>query len=213
MENSSIFQELGNKRIEQLDGLRGICALAVLINHLVLEPYWFTHNIDFFPTLFFRSITSFGHVAVLLFFVLSGFVIGYTTPQKFTWQEAKNYVLKRLIRLYPIYFFAIFLSFTFAETPYNILDIIGHLFFMQGWLVPVIKNNLPLWSLHYEFIFYLIFLVIWKLGIKIKELILVCILSGILSAIFRFHPFLTTIFFSGLQIYLVPFCHYYLLGF
>ncbi|MEH1820665.1 MAG: acyltransferase [Nostoc sp.] len=189
MENPSIFQALGKQRIEQLDGLRAICALVVLMTHLINGAYWFTNNIDFSPSLFFKSIASFGHIAVLIFFVLSGFVIGYTTPQKFTWKEAKNYVIRRLIRLYPIYLFALLLTFIFTENTYNLLDIVGHLFFLQGWLVPVIKNNLALWSLHYEFIFYLLFLIIWNLNIKIDIAIVVCIISGIFSAIFRFHPF------------------------
>ena len=153
MENTSIFQNLGCKRLEQLDGLRGICALAVLVRHLVYAAPWSTGNIKFYPSLFFMFIASFAHVAVLVFFVLSGFVIGYTTPPKFTWKEAKHYVIRRLIRLYPIYLFAIFLTFALAETPYTILDVVGHLFFMQGWLVQLMKNNMPLWSLHYEFIF------------------------------------------------------------
>lgn len=45
-----------------------------------------------------------------------------------------------------------------------------------------------MWSIHYEFIFYLLFLGIWKFNIKIYKAIFVCVLSGILSAIFKFHP-------------------------
>lgn len=110
MENISIFQALGKKRLEQLDGLRGLCSLVVLITHLSSGPYFITQNIDFYPSLFFKTICSFGHISVLIFFVLSGFVIGYTTPQQFTYKEAKNYVIRRLIRIYPIYVFALSLT-------------------------------------------------------------------------------------------------------
>lgn len=74
MENISIFQALGKKRLEQLDGLRGFCSLSVLITHFIYVPYWFTHNNDFYPSLVFRSISSFGHIGVLIFLALHYFL-------------------------------------------------------------------------------------------------------------------------------------------
>lgn len=190
MEKRSIMQLVGGQRLQQLDGLRGVCALAVLVTHLVYGPYVVAdQNIEFCPTLFLRALGGFGHLAVLIFFVLSGFVIGYTTPQKFTWEEAKRYIIRRLIRIYPIYLFAVFLSFAITNNPYTVKDVIGHLLFLQLWIVPVIKNNGSLWTLHYEFIFYLLFIVIWRLNIKLLMIMPLCIVSGILSAIFKFHPF------------------------
>jgi|GEM_PF-1283395 len=187
IENPSIMQILGNKRLEQLDGLRGISAISVLMCHLIYQTGDHV-DIRFYPSLLLKCIAQFGHVSVLIFFVLSGFVIGYTTSKKFTWEEARKYILKRLIRLYPIYFLVILLTFALLTEPYTKLDIIGHLLFLQVWLVPVVRNNEPLWSLHYEFIFYILFLVIWKFNINVNKAIFICFLSGILSAFIRFHP-------------------------
>jgi peptidoglycan/LPS O-acetylase OafA/YrhL len=203
MGQTSILSVSERKRLDQLDGLRGLCALAVLAAHLIYGPYWSTgNNLEFSPAYFLRIIASFSHLAVLIFFVLSGFVIGYTTPEKFTWTKARNYILKRLIRLYPIYLVAILLSCAVAEKTPGIIDVVGHLLFLQGWLVPVLKENLSLWSLQYEFMFYLLFIVIWKLNIEVSKAIAVCFLFAFLSSIFDFYLFKLlgyfTIWLSGL---------------
>jgi len=99
--NLSKYELLGKRRLDQLDGLRGVCAVAVLVHHMVERILG-----SFSPSIFLEIITDFGRLAVYIFFVLSGFVIGYTTPEKYTVSEAKKYILRRLIRLYPIYLFS-----------------------------------------------------------------------------------------------------------
>ena len=187
MTNLSKYELLGKRRLDQLDGLRGACAIAVLIHHMIQTSQLGVLE-GFIPSVLLETITVFGHIGVSIFFVLSGFVIGYTTPEKFTDEEAKKYILRRLIRLYPIYLFAIFFSCLFLKNSLNTKDILGNIFFMQGWTAPVFSSNIPMWSLHYEFFFYLIFLFVWRFKLNIKNAIVFCLCCAILSNYIPFHP-------------------------
>ncbi|MEO5994278.1 MAG: acyltransferase family protein, partial [Arthrobacter sp.] len=84
------------KRDGALDGLRGLAALAVLWNHLGLErvggvtaPTWTLWLAD-------------GTAAVMIFFVLSGYVIGLTTPFAAGPKDVGRYARKRVLRLLPL---------------------------------------------------------------------------------------------------------------
>ncbi len=83
-------------RLKNLDALRGIAALAVMLYHFTctLEPTWFT-------ALFTR-----GWMGVEVFFVISGFILpssmqargDYSFPSQYP-----RYVWKRVLRLHPPY--------------------------------------------------------------------------------------------------------------
>jgi peptidoglycan/LPS O-acetylase OafA/YrhL len=61
-----------NNRIEQLDSIRGLAAFAVLISHIPIVSFAFPYLL----TKFLQAIGLMnGHGAVMLFFVLSGFVL------------------------------------------------------------------------------------------------------------------------------------------
>ncbi|MEZ0318317.1 MAG: acyltransferase family protein [Methylophilaceae bacterium] len=80
-----------NQRYEFLDGMRGIAAFAVVFYHYALHG-----NIrNWFPS---------APIAVDLFFCLSGFVIAFAYLQKLqSGMTYKDYFIKRLVRLYPMY--------------------------------------------------------------------------------------------------------------
>ncbi len=88
----------------QLNSLRGIAALSVLFWH-----YYLVLNDD--PTKIFKPYLFFmyGTGAVILFFVLSGFVLAssYQTNKGY-----RDYITRRLFRIYPAYYFALLLSIT-----------------------------------------------------------------------------------------------------
>ena len=80
----------GNERIDTLDLLRGIAALAVVSFHFA----WPQRAVPL-PR---------AYLAVDLFFVLSGFVIAYAYQHRLdAGMPVRRYVLARLIRLYPLY--------------------------------------------------------------------------------------------------------------
>jgi len=92
-----------NKKLEKLEAIRGFAALYVVLFHALPQKiYLFGINVG----VLFR----FGSEAVIVFFVLSGFVI------KYSWQRSSNksfryYFSHRFIRLYIPLFFIFILGY------------------------------------------------------------------------------------------------------
>jgi len=93
-----------------LNGLRLIAAFLVIIHHIEqiksrfdIETYW---HVPF--------ISIIGKLGVVLFFVLSGFLITYlllTEEHSFEKISIKNFYIRRILRIWPLYFLIILLSF------------------------------------------------------------------------------------------------------
>ena len=93
-----------------LNGLRFIAALLVIIHHLEqllsafgLKNYWDNPVIE-----------SIGGLGVELFFVLSGFLISYllfTEEQRTSTISIKNFYIRRVLRIWPLYYLIGFLAF------------------------------------------------------------------------------------------------------
>jgi len=164
----------------KLEGLRGLCALVVAISHLLTFNFFHSFQIPYYD--FFVHL-EFAHEAVLIFFVLSGYVIGLNhihTP--FNKINIIAYLKKRAVRLYPIYFLAIIISFlVYTGGAFSVRQLLGHLFFMQEFFVSTITSNSPLWSLSYEVTFYILFLGLWKAG---RYNMYLCLAISILSVAF-----------------------------
>ncbi|WHY85187.1 acyltransferase [Neobacillus novalis] len=112
-----------------------------------------------------------GYQVVMIFFVLSGYFISSSVlkainDNKWSWF---NYFLNRLIRLWIVLLPSLILTFLWAKVQFSIFGeskisnylswkiFFGNLFFLQGISVPVYGLNGPLWSLSYEFWYYIIF--------------------------------------------------------
>ena len=168
-----------------LDGLRGFAALSVGYAHVfgfknLLDPSW--HPNEYF------SYLQPAHASVLIFFIISGYVIGLTTFGKtFSLNYARQYLIRRFIRLVPIYWIAIIISFL-AMPVDKIPDIIGNAFFLQLLIFPTLQSNPILWTLNYEVIYYLLFLLIWWLKPNFKLSILLCISISLLGWLFSKTP-------------------------
>jgi peptidoglycan/LPS O-acetylase OafA/YrhL len=100
------------KRIEEIDALRGIAALFVLLFHYS-KIYDFYHHLD--NSLGFKF--SIGYYGVYLFFVISGFVIVLTLHRCRT---GLDFVVSRFSRIFPAYWAALIVSFivlSFIKAP------------------------------------------------------------------------------------------------
>jgi exopolysaccharide production protein ExoZ len=151
--------------IQSLQAIRGWAALLVVWYHChglflkrsnelgYTESFWRTPD---------PPIAKFGAIGVDLFFILSGFIIFYTTWHvKMTWRE---FAIRRWIRIYPLWWVALAITCTFALIPsstesftwrelvYSIALIPYHN--EAGELKPVVEVG---WTLNYEIFFYLIF--------------------------------------------------------
>lgn len=153
-----------NKRFElEVEGLRGLAALMVLYTHLMAP----NHDVDpaFVPSVRWYEFEM-GQGAVLLFFVLSGYVIGLTNQAPYSAGAGGRYLLRRFVRLVPLCWLAILCSV--AVLPRDSAGtILGNLLFLQNDLpygslhLPLLSANTNLWSLNYEALYYLLFLVLW----------------------------------------------------
>jgi peptidoglycan/LPS O-acetylase OafA/YrhL len=115
-----------------LDGLRAIGALSVVLGHIELIKSDF--SIPNLLHLSFYKNTS-GHFGVILFFVLSGFLITYLLMEekkKFQTISIKRFYLRRILRIWPIYYLTlILLLFVFPNIiglAYNAKPEFSHLF-------------------------------------------------------------------------------------
>ena len=159
-----------------IEALRGFAALIVAIAHAVYFHYVLApgYSVKIGPDF----VT--GHYCVLIFFMLSGYVIGISnkTPLSGT-MAILTYLKKRLVRLYPIYIICLLLSFLTATSFYDLKTVLSHLTFTQILFSELIKENGPLWSLHYEVLYYLLFIPISFLKLNPLVLAILSILLGL----------------------------------
>lgn len=103
-------------RSTALDGLRGWAACVVILHHTI---GWMNPNLlrDVYPATFFEATSArwvyakivmtllSGESAVILFFVLSGLVLGRSLGRSFAsspaWETVISFPVKRLLRIYP----------------------------------------------------------------------------------------------------------------
>lgn len=157
---------LGQELMVALDLVRALAAMIVVIDHL---------GKSVIPAL--APIARFGQEAVIVFFLLSGFVI-YANE----WHRAHNiraYALRRVRRIYPLLVLTMVLStllFLFQGRlgdSFSWTQLIGNLIGLQdagalkpGTIVAPYLNNQPLWSLSYELAFYLIFPLVLRWSLR-----------------------------------------------
>jgi peptidoglycan/LPS O-acetylase OafA/YrhL len=109
----------------------------------------------------FFAVTRLGEEAVLVFFVLSGFLVGGQIIDRLSRGtfDLRRYAVDRVTRiglpLLPAVGFAAVVSLLLGDYP-SVQQIIGNVFGLNGVLVSTIPHNDPLWSLAYEIWFYVL---------------------------------------------------------
>lgn len=185
--NMTAIQFRTRKRIAvqlpYLDSIRGLAALYVAIGH-IWQFIVFQPPFGNLPKFF--SLLNFGHSAVALFIVLSGYCLMLpVAAQGHVEQEPgwlQSFVRRRLLRIYPAYFSALLLSIIVVAFFGNTLDPTGiwtkglnqlsfesissHVLLMHNitrweWTI-----NTPMWSVALEWQIYLLFgaviIPLWK---------------------------------------------------
>lgn len=197
-----------------LDALRGIAAIGVFASHwrdclFKDHSQLQTHN----PLTAAAYVASgLGHQWVVVFFVLSGYLVGgsvlrQASQGRWSWGD---YMFNRLTRLYMVLIPALLLGglidlvglhFFAASDVYSahhgmrlmvatpgshltLKILLGNYLFLQGILVPVFGTNGPLWSLSYEFWYYitfpLLFLALWKKSRLLRRVLSLIALFAVL---------------------------------
>ncbi|HEV8513118.1 MAG TPA: acyltransferase [Cyclobacteriaceae bacterium] len=161
---------------DNLEIIRGLAALVVVLCHIIGKI-----PIPIFQkSVLFSLLGNWGTEAVIIFFVLSGIVIGISQEAKP--KDRSAFIKNRLLRIIPIFLIGFLLSLIanilYHHSLPSISVMLGSLFFvstLQGWIVEPLEFNPVIWSLSFEMFFYLIF----SLTINNKKvaLILWCLLS------------------------------------
>ena len=168
-----------------LDAVRGVAAVLVTLEHLRLRLFFeFTpaelHHNPALHALF--ILASFGHSSVIVFFVLSGFLVGGSLLRAYenkTWSW-RSYLTHRFVRLWIVLVPALLIGMVWdtlsihvahgrlnppvvdarvAQTAayLTVSGFLGNVAFLQTTLVPVFGSNGALWSLNNEFWYYILF--------------------------------------------------------
>ncbi len=151
------------KHFYWLDSFRFIAALMVVITHtrgtLFVEYAALTEK-SFVVTAFF-AFTRIANEAVIVFFVLSGFLVGGRALEKIvegTFQPT-TYAVDRFVRIMLPLIPALIITAAvciLVDGSFSGFELIGNIFFLQGIFVYPFGNNAPLWSLSYEVWFYVL---------------------------------------------------------
>jgi peptidoglycan/LPS O-acetylase OafA/YrhL len=181
-----------------LDLVRGISAILVVMEHLSSRLFVGYGNVEnqTVITMALYLLNILGGPSVIIFFVLSGLfisrsVIKAVSEDKWSW---KTYLVNRLSRLYVVLIPALILTFIldsisvnyfgyegYNSSSENLFNFIGNLFYLQNIFVGVYGSNAPLWSLNYEFWYYMLFpavfvLLVTKRSWKVKVIYLISII-------------------------------------
>ena len=176
------------RRIEIVEAARGAAALYVMVGHV----FWTAFEVTGSGGPLFR-LFRYGHEAVILFFLLSGFSIHYSYCQRPLGQspELKKYFIGRLRRIYPIFLIAFAATIALGALAVRLSpetlsrryetglsDFIAQFLFLTdlnikgAWfLVP--PGNAAFWSLSYEVAFYLVYPLFWKVSQRFPSSVLI----------------------------------------
>lgn len=157
---ATIPRSLSGPLRRSLDVVRALAGCYVVIHHIVVNSALSG------PLTY---IFKFGQEAVIVFFLLSGFLI-YASERSRIRSDLHGYYLRRLRRIYPLLIAAMTVSAIvawadgFLESEFSFIELVLNLLAMQdvgalkpGVITDAFLGNSPLWSLSYEVFFYLVF--------------------------------------------------------
>jgi peptidoglycan/LPS O-acetylase OafA/YrhL len=166
-------------RFVHLDMVRGVAALLVCLQHLRHLDFIDYSDLEPKPSLYgklFYLLTGQGHNSVVIFFVLSGFFVAGSVATDFDGEKWSwgRYAIRRMSRLYVVLIPALLLTFLwdsvgqhFTSVSYpgtrDFFTFVGGLIFTQSIFTPAFGSNGPLWSIAFEFWYYLMFPLLYGL--------------------------------------------------
>jgi peptidoglycan/LPS O-acetylase OafA/YrhL len=169
-------------KFRRLEAIRGAAATYVALGHTM------PHS---------GPLLSFGQEAVIVFFLLSGFVIEFSSRNTIN-RGFKFYFKKRFFRIYSI-LLCLFLVSILLETPaFSTIvfweQLLGNLLMLQDFdtgkpnvIVPTLFAS-ALWSLHYEWWFYMIYFPIVTKWREEQQTFIVGITGIVAAATYLIYP-------------------------
>ena len=171
-----------------LEICRGLAALYVVMHH----------SREMLPAAV-RPFLLFGQEAVILFFLLSGFVIHYNYATKPVFDRA-DFLWKRFVRIYPIFILVMLLSVGInvlagtdnahtdgASFFYNLIGLQDSQLQKPGIGYATFGDNDPLWSLGYEVWFYLFYAITGAARFN-RNILAVTMIAVVSALVFSQYP-------------------------
>ncbi|HGX8910947.1 TPA: acyltransferase family protein [Escherichia coli] len=166
-------------RLEFLDSLRGLAALMVACAHFIERTP--LHN-----SFLFKHV-NFGQVGVVCFFVLSDMVIPYSLKEGK--RAISGFIISRFFRLYPAYWFSVFLAaFTFlfvTHRPLDIRTLLSNITMLQSLLRSPDMFGVY-WTLIIELFFYASCAFLFKVNLLKSKVSLFLISIGLIATALAF---------------------------
>ncbi len=184
-------------------GLRGIAAMMVFFAHLFGGTAEHIYSSDAAYAAAVRPFWNIGTFGVELFFVISGFVI----MPSVTRYSLKEFALRRLLRLYPLFlgFSLLFVILNAMTSAYprldNPLTVISGLFFLN--LFTGTEQLTPnAWSLSFEVLFYIAAALSWYYAVTRRNLVMALVMLALSAALVVRFP-IVTYFILGVMVRVV----------
>jgi peptidoglycan/LPS O-acetylase OafA/YrhL len=175
-----------SRRLPELDGLRALAILPVILSHCYPETGWWRWT---------SFLGKVGWMGVDLFFVLSGYLItGILLDTVDRKDYYRNFIIRRTLRIFPLYYVCLALFTVVTKlTEHSQWGAIrtwggvGWFFAYLGnihiaWMnaMPPIFSFSPLWSLQIEEQFYLLYpaIVLFLSQLRLRNLLMTCVVAA-----------------------------------
>lgn len=177
-------------RLEWIDSLRGMAALAVAAMHIYERLRSHYPDIGFFKKnsiagFIIEDFLNFGKVGIVVFFLISGFVIPFSLYNK----DIRQFSITRFFRLYPAYWVSIILALIINGMP-AIIILLANITMLQKFVgIPDMVG--VYWTLQIELIFYVICALLFFYKVlynkKVLEIFFYClIVSSVIVSVIRY---------------------------
>jgi peptidoglycan/LPS O-acetylase OafA/YrhL len=153
------------RRLYEIDLLRIAAALAVVLYHYTFSGYYGRLTSIAFPDL--SNVTRYGYLGVDMFFVISGFVVLLSA-----WgRSPRDFVIARMVRLYPAYWVAVTVTAVVEVTlSKGLFPVTPAKYLANLTLANPIANignvDVVYWTLWAEIRFYLVIFALARIGIS-----------------------------------------------
>jgi peptidoglycan/LPS O-acetylase OafA/YrhL len=155
----------GRDRLYEIDLLRITAALAVVVYHYTFAGHARHLTAIAFPAL--STVTRYGYLGVDMFFTISGFVVLLSA-----WgRRPHEFVISRIVRLYPAYWAAVTITTIVAITlsrglfKISLVQYVANLTMLNA-VAHIANIDVVYWTLYAEIRFYLLVFVLTWIGIS-----------------------------------------------
>jgi peptidoglycan/LPS O-acetylase OafA/YrhL len=168
-------------RIHAVDGLRGWAVALVFFVHFSGTFTAVHRGVDFDRIVAFFSLGRtdrllywlfYSHYGVYIFFVISGFVISRSFAGARTLADYAVFLGHRMLRIYPAFLISLAAALLLAmrasgSSAFDLARFLGNLLFLNGaFSLSVSAYNGVTWSLFFEFVYYLVFPIVFLAAVR-----------------------------------------------